>query len=173
MGNSGRLVGGGAVKFKRHGRPTAVRAARTGVGRGLCHSRIGLEALAQRLVERRPIAADHDEPSTEPLPASRCAMMALPRAGKGPGEGTRMTLVDPSLIACVAIGVVVSWSRRSWPAPDGGCRETLPKKVPVPREAVYSETPEADRPATPEWVVRDDSHHSGSCVARQPRRRNG
>jgi hypothetical protein len=73
-----------------------------------------------------------------------------------------MTLVDPSLIACVAIGVVVSWSRRSWPAPDGGCRETLPKKVPVPREAVYSETPEADRPATPEWVVRDGSHHSGS-----------
>jgi hypothetical protein len=109
-----------------------------------------------------------NEPSSQPQPAYLCAMMALPRAGKGPGEGTHMALVDPSLIACVAIVVVVSWNGRSWPAPGRGCRETLPKDVPVPREAAYSPTPEADRPATPEWVGRDDSHDSVSSAARQP-----
>ena len=148
-------------------------------GMGVCRHlarlriRITTHRLAQTLVERCPIAADHDEPSTQPLPAYRCAMTALPRAGKGPGKSAQMTLVDPWLIAVLAIVVVVRWSRRSWPPPGRGCRETLPKNVPVPREAAYSETPEADRPAMPEWVVRDDSHDSVSSVACQRRRRNG
>jgi hypothetical protein len=135
-------------------------AARTGVGRGPWR-------LSDR--PRNPCPAAWGAPpdrggprcaSTQPQPASLCAMVALPRAGKGPGEGTQMTLVDPSLITCVAIVVVVSWSWHSWPPLGRGCRETLPKDAPVPREAAYSPTPEADRPATPEWVVRGHSHDS-------------
>src|SRR5262245_57415594 len=100
-------------------------------------------------------------------------MMALPRAGKGPGEGTHMTLVAPSLIAFAALVVVVSRDRPSWPPPGRECHETLPENLPVPRDAVYSETPEADRPATPGSVVRDDSHNSVLSVRRQHRWRNG
>jgi hypothetical protein len=69
-----------------------------------------------------------------------------------------MTLVDPWLIAFLAVVIVVSWSRRSWPPPGRGWRETLPEDVPVQWEAVHSQTPEANGPASPEWVVRDDSH---------------
>ena len=83
-----------------------------------------------------------------------------------------MTLVDPSLIAFLAIVIVASWSRRSWPPPGRGCRETLPKDIPVPRDAVYSQTPEANGPASPEWVVRDNSHDAVSPVTCRHRRRN-
>jgi len=71
-------------------------------------SRIGPEALAQMLAEFRPIAADHDEPSAKPPPACPFTSMALPSAGPGPVMGTRVALVGPSSIACLAIVFVAN-----------------------------------------------------------------
>ena len=71
-------------------------------------SRIAPEALAQLPAEFRAIAADHDEPSAQPPPDCPCALMVLPSAGRGPGGGTRMALMDPSSITFLAIVVVAS-----------------------------------------------------------------
>jgi hypothetical protein len=108
----------------------------------------------------RPTAAGPDEPSTQPLPACLYAMAAVPSAGKGPGKGARMPFVDPLLIAFLAIVVVVSGTRRSWPRPGPGFRKTLPEYVPVPRESAYPQTPDAEPPGMPEWGCECDSHDS-------------
>jgi hypothetical protein len=108
------------------------------------HLLIGPKALAQLPTEFRAIAADHDEPSAQPLPDCPCALMTLPRAGRGPVGGTRMTLMDPSLITVLAIVVVTSGRRRYGLLLGRGFRETLPQHVPVPWEAAEPQTSEAD-----------------------------
>jgi hypothetical protein len=120
-------------------------------------SRIAPEALAQLSTEFRAIAADHDEPSAQPPPDCPCALVALPSTGRGPGGGTRMALVNPSSITFLAIVVVASWRRRYGFLLGRGFRETLPQHVAVPGDAAEPQTPEADRPATPEWIVHEDS----------------
>ena len=120
-------------------------------------SLIGPKALAQLPTEFRPIAADHDEPSAQALPDCPCALMTLPSAGRGPGGGTRMALMNPSSITFLAIVVVASGRRHDGLLLDRGFRETLPKHVPVPWEATEPQTSQTDRPATPEWVVHEDS----------------
>jgi hypothetical protein len=120
-------------------------------------ARIGPKALAQLPAEFRAIAADDDEPSAQSLPHSPCALMTLPGAGRGPGGGTRMALMDPSLITVLAIVVVAGGRRRDGLLLGRGFRETLPQHVPIPRDAAEPQPPETDRPATPEWVVHDDS----------------
>jgi hypothetical protein len=119
-------------------------------------SLIGPKALAQLPTEFRPIAADHDEPSAQALPDCPCALMTLLSAGRGPGGGTRMALMNPSSITFLAI-VVVASGRHYGLLLDRGFRETLPKHVPVPWEAAEPQTSQTDRPTTPEWVVHEDS----------------
>src|SRR6185436_14884797 len=118
---------------------------------------IGPKALTQLPAEFRAIAADDDEPSAQSLPGCPCALMTLPGAGRGPGGGTRMALMDPSSITVLAIVVVVGGRRRDGLLLGRGFRETLPQDVPVPGDAAEPQPPEADRPATPEWIVHEDS----------------
>jgi hypothetical protein len=120
-------------------------------------SRIAPEALAHLLAELRAIAADHNEPSAQPLADCSCALMALPRAGSGPRRGTHMALVDPLAITFLAVVVVVSRRSRDRPPPGRGGRETLPQHVPVPWDAEHPNATDADGPASPEWVMSDDS----------------
>jgi hypothetical protein len=120
-------------------------------------SRIAPEALAQLLTEFRTIAADHDQPSAQPLPDCPCAPMTLPSAGRGPGSGTRMALMHPLSITFLAIVVVVSRPSRDRPPPGRGGRETLPQHVPVPWGAEDPKATDADGPASPEWIMNDNS----------------
>jgi hypothetical protein len=120
-------------------------------------SRIASEALAQLLAELRAISADDDEPSAQPPEPCSCALMALPRAGSGPRRGTHMALVDPLAITFLAIVVVVSRRPCDRPPPGRGDRETLPQHVPVPWDAENPKATDADGPASPEWVMNDDS----------------
>ena len=85
------------------------------------------------------------------------APLGLTSAGRGPGGGTRMALMDPSSITFLAIVVVAGGRRRDGLLLGRGFRETLPQHVPVPWEAAEPQTPEADRPATPEWIVHEES----------------
>jgi hypothetical protein len=117
------------------------------------------EALAQLLAEFRAIAADHDEPSAQPPAACSCALMALPSAGSGPRRGTHTALVDPLGITFLAVVLVVSRRSRDRPPPGPGGRETLPQRVPVPWGAEDPKATDADGPASPEWVMSDDSPH--------------
>jgi hypothetical protein len=109
------------------------------------------------LAEFRAIAADHHEPSAQPPAACSCALMALPSAGSGPRRGTHMALVDPLAITFLAIVVVMSRRWRDRPRFGRGGRETLPQHVPVPWGAEDPKAPDADGPASPEWVMNDDS----------------
>ena len=88
-------------------------------------ARIGPKALAQLPAEFRAIAADDDEPSAQSLPHCPCALMTLPGAGRGPGGGTRMALMDPSPITVLAIVVVAGGRRRDGLLLGRGFRETL------------------------------------------------
>jgi hypothetical protein len=120
-------------------------------------ARIGPKALAQLPAEFRAIAADDNEPSAQSLPDCPCALMTLPGAGRGPGGGTRMALMDPSSITVLAIVVVAGGRRRDGLLLGRGFRETLPQHVPVPGDAAEPQPPEADRPATPEWIAHEES----------------
>jgi hypothetical protein len=119
---------------------------------------IALEALVQLPAELRAIASDHYEPSTQPRDCG-WTLMARSSAGRGPGGGTRLALVNPSSITFLAIVIVARWRRRYRFLLGRGFRETLPQHVPVPGEAAEPQTPESDRPATSEWVMHEDSPH--------------
>ena len=136
-------------------------------------SRIAPEALAQLLTEFRTIAADHDEPSAQPLRTRRghrssrpdlrgTTRWALPR----PLLRTHLPLVHPVAVTPLAVVLVSSTRQRRRPAccPTG---EALADPIPVPWDAEEPKASQADRPATPEWVVRDQSHDSVSSVGCQ------
>ena len=97
--------------------------------------RIAPEALVELPPEFRAIAADHDEPSAQPPPDCPWTLMAMRSTGRGPGGGTRLARVDPSLITFLAIVVMASWKRRDGFLRGRGVCETLPKDVPVPGDA--------------------------------------
>jgi hypothetical protein len=114
------------------------------------------EGLGQLLAELRAIAADDDEPATQPAPAGPCAII-VPGAGEGPGDGAHMPLVDPGSIAVLAIVLVASGRPRHADLPGPGVRETFPENLPVLRKTAQTQPRATDRPLVPEWIVHQKS----------------
>ena len=96
-------------------------------------ARIGLEALTQVPAEVRSIAANQDEPGVELVSAGPDA--ALGTARKGPGVGAHMAFVDPAVITCLTVMVVMRAGGRGWPWSCRGFPKPVPEYRPVPGDA--------------------------------------
>ena len=95
-------------------------------------ARIGLEALTQVPAEVRSIAANQDEPGVELVSLGPDAAMAFGPARKGPGIGAHLAFVDPPVIACLTVVVVMRGGGRGGPWSCRGFPKSVPEDSPVP-----------------------------------------
>jgi hypothetical protein len=127
-------------------------------------ARVVAEALGQLLAELRALAADHDEPRTQPGARRPCALMSPVRAGSRPRHGAHPPLVNPLSIALLAIVRVVAGGRRDGQELGQGIRQSppwtpqaLPEHFPAPPEAAQAQALELLRPLVPEPLVHQES----------------
>jgi hypothetical protein len=128
-------------------------------------ARVVAEALVELLAEPGTLAADHDEPTTQPGPRCRgVALMAAIGTGRRPGDGADTSGVDPVSIAVLAIVRVVTRGRRQGSQLGQGVHQPLrkflqsrPKNLPVLSEAGQTQASEKVRPAVSKRIVHRDS----------------
>jgi hypothetical protein len=86
----------------------------------------------------------------------RGPLMTPVGAGSRPGDGAHMPLVDPFLIALLAVVTVLGrWGQGRQLGQ--GLRESLPEDLSVTCKATRAQALEIDRPALTEWIVHQSS----------------